>query len=180
MKTASHAAVSLQRRTRHAVVPLQRRTRHAVASWRRRIALLLALAALTLPALAQTQSEMNAEAAADFKKADAKLNAVYKKVKASLGEDGLENLKVAQRAWIAYRDAEAVLEAAPNEGGSIYPLIFASVKTRMTEARTEELQAIIDDPNQVSGDDDSETPKDAKGNAYGKDYNPNGADDPNM
>jgi uncharacterized protein YecT (DUF1311 family) len=105
--------------------------------------LLLSLAALTTPAFAQTQSEMNAEAAADFKKADAKLNAVYQKVKASQDEDDLPLLKTAQKAWLAYRDAEATLEAAPNKGGSIYPLVYAEVQTRLTEARTKELENLL-------------------------------------
>jgi uncharacterized protein YecT (DUF1311 family) len=91
----------------------------------------------------QTQAEMNQEAAADFQKADAALNKVYQRIRAALDADGQAKLKVAQRAWLAYRDAEAALEAAPNEGGSIYPMIVANVKTRLTEARVSELGQLL-------------------------------------
>ena len=111
--------------------------------------------ALAVPALAQTQSEMNAEAAADFAKADRKLNAAYQKLKADQDESGQALLKAAQRAWLAYRDAEAALEAAPSKGGSIYPLVVSSAKTRLTEARTKELQAILDGPDS-SGEKDAD------------------------
>ncbi|MGH8045907.1 MAG: lysozyme inhibitor LprI family protein [Chthoniobacterales bacterium] len=137
--------------------------------------LAIALAAFTLPAIAQTQVEMTDEAAADFKKSDAKLNAAYKKLRATLDEDGQAKLKTAQKAWLAYRDAEAALEAAPNEGGTIYPMVFANVKTRLTDARTEELDAIINSDDEK---DDADT--DANGNAYTGEQNPDGADDPNQ
>ncbi len=106
---------------------------------------LLAAAALVLPARAQTQSEMNAEAAAELQKANAALNAVYKKMRALQDEAGGARLKAAQKAWIAFRDAQAAFEAAHSEGGSIYPLELANAKTRLTETRTEELEALMDD-----------------------------------
>jgi uncharacterized protein YecT (DUF1311 family) len=132
----------------------------------------------------QTQAEMNQEAAADFQKADAELNQIYKQVRAGLDADGQAKLKTAQRAWLAYRDAEAELEAAPNEGGSIYPMIVANVKARLTEARVKELKEVLaategDDSDETSGDG-ADVPRDANGNEYGHGYNPEGADDPKM
>jgi uncharacterized protein YecT (DUF1311 family) len=91
----------------------------------------------------QTQVEMNQAAAADFQKADAALNKVYQRIRAALDADGQAKLKAAQRAWLAYRDAEAAFEAAPNEGGSIYPMVVANVKTRLTEARVSELGQLL-------------------------------------
>jgi len=135
----------------------------------------------------QTQAEMNQEAAADFQKADATLNKIYKKVRAALDEAGQAKLKAAQRAWLAYRDAEAELEAAPNEGGSIYPMIIANVKARLTDARVKELEEVLSasedqdsDETSDTTDDNADTPRDANGNAYGHGYNPDGADDPKM
>jgi len=118
------------------------------------LALCLTLAALASSALAQTQAEMNDEAAADFAKADKALNAAYKKLRTAQDESGREKLKAAQKAWIAYRDAEAEFEAAPNEGGSIYPLVYATVKTRITEARTKELTDVLEETNRPEGADD--------------------------
>ena len=74
-----------------------------------RVACLL-LAAFPLapfPASAQSQHEMNAGAAADFAKADKELNEVYAKVLGVLDDGSKEKLKKSQRAWVAYRDAEA-------------------------------------------------------------------------
>jgi len=68
---------------------------------------------------AQTQAAMNAEAWADFKKVDAELNSAYAALMAKLPDaEGKEKLKQSQRAWIAFRDAEAVFAAG---GGTILP-----------------------------------------------------------
>jgi uncharacterized protein YecT (DUF1311 family) len=145
--------------------------------------LALGVAALPFTATAQTQAEMNEEAAADFKKADAALNAAYKELKAVQDEEGAIKLKTAQKAWLAYRDAEAAFEAAPNDGGSIYPLVLLEAKTRITEARTKELREVLAAAEEESdSDEEAETdePRDANGNPYGHGYNPDGADDPNM
>jgi len=68
---------------------------------------------------AQTQAAMNAEARADFKKVDAELNSAYAALMAKLPDaEGKEKLKQSQRAWIAFRDAEAAFAAG---GGTILP-----------------------------------------------------------
>ena len=56
---------------------------------------------------AQNQNEMTQSAAKEFERADAELNAVYKKALAGLDETGKEKLTKAQRAWVAFRDAQA-------------------------------------------------------------------------
>jgi uncharacterized protein YecT (DUF1311 family) len=55
----------------------------------------------------QTQSEMNAEACGKYKKADAELNRVYQKIMRDYAGDKnfIQKMKIAQRAWIAFRDA---------------------------------------------------------------------------
>jgi uncharacterized protein YecT (DUF1311 family) len=69
---------------------------------------------------AQTQAAMNAEAWADFKKVDAELNSAYAALMAKLPDaEGKEKLKQSQRAWIAFRDAEAAFAAG---GGTILPM----------------------------------------------------------
>lgn len=72
---------------------------------------MLALAAATLHA--QTQADMNQDACAQYKKADQALNATYAIVLKNYAKDPqfLAKLKQAQRAWIAFRDAQ--LEALP-------------------------------------------------------------------
>ena len=90
------------------------------------------------------QSTMNICADKDYRAADKKLNDVYSKVMTALDDAGYRaKLKTAQRAWIQYRDTECTFEVAENEGGSIYPLVYAGCLTRLTGARTKELQAYL-------------------------------------
>jgi uncharacterized protein YecT (DUF1311 family) len=57
---------------------------------------------------AQTQAAMNAQARAEFEKADADLNKTYDALLAKLPDaEGREKLKQSQRAWLVFRDAEA-------------------------------------------------------------------------
>jgi uncharacterized protein YecT (DUF1311 family) len=57
---------------------------------------------------AQTQAAMNAQVRAEFAKADAALNKTYDALLAKLPDaEGKEKLKQSQRAWLAFRDAEA-------------------------------------------------------------------------
>ena len=66
---------------------------------------MLALPAAFLPA--QTQSDRNQDACAQYKNADQSLNATYAKVREDYAKDPqfLVKLKPTQRAWIAFRDA---------------------------------------------------------------------------
>ncbi|NDD29686.1 MAG: DUF1311 domain-containing protein [Proteobacteria bacterium] len=98
--------------------------------------------------LAQTQLEMNEQAAEDFKKADAELNAIYKKVMAASAGEQKQAIITAQLAWIKFRDANADAWAAPNKGGSIYPLIWLGAKTRTTRTRTAELKQLLEEHQQ--------------------------------
>ena len=62
-----------------------------------------------------TQSEMNDCAAREAKKADAALNATYRELLQKIKEDktATEKVVIAEKAWIAFRDAElaAALDA---------------------------------------------------------------------
>jgi uncharacterized protein YecT (DUF1311 family) len=89
---------------------------------------------------AVVQYEMNVCSYRDYQAADGKLNRIYKKVlAASENEAAAANLKAAQRAWIAFRDAECIFEANPEEGGTIRPLLENMCLTKLTNARTEQL-----------------------------------------
>jgi uncharacterized protein YecT (DUF1311 family) len=95
---------------------------------------------------AQSQQEMNQTAEADFEKADAKLNSVYKKLLAKQDEEGRKKLIAAERAWVAYRDAEADFEAdAAARGGSMEPMIYSGTAKRLTDARIKELAEALKD-----------------------------------
>ena len=96
------------------------------------------------PARAQTQQEMNAEAAAEFTKADKELNEVYAKVLEVLDDMTKEKLKRSQRAWVVFRDAEAEFRAdAEARGGSVYPLIHEGVRSKLTKERVKALKEYL-------------------------------------
>jgi len=103
--------------------------------------LLLMLAALPPLAHAQSQNEMNQQAAADYEKADAELNRVYKKLMTTLDKDGQAKLKTAQRAWLAYRDVQAEFDADNQaRGGSMYGLIYYTALEQFTKDRIKQLK----------------------------------------
>ena len=93
---------------------------------------------------AQTQSELNETSAAAYKKADEVLNSTYKALAAKLDDEGKKKLQVAERAWVAFRDAECDSQTDDYRGGSIRPLIYSDCATHLTEARTADLKARLD------------------------------------
>lgn len=92
---------------------------------------------------AQNQHEMTQSATKDFEKADAELNRVYKKLLDSLDEDGKAKLVKAQRAWIAYRDAESEFAADEARGGSMAPMLLYGAQAKMTRQRVAALRERI-------------------------------------
>lgn len=101
---------------------------------------------LSSPVDAQSQQEMNAQSRKDFKKADTELNTVYKKVIALLPDQkSVDLLRKAQRAWVAFRDANAAFHADEMRGGSAAPLLFYGQQTQLTKARLKHLQRYLKD-----------------------------------
>lgn len=102
------------------------------------------LVALPQKAAAQSQAEMNQEAAANFEKADKELNVVYKRLASKIDKESQEKLKTTQKAWVAFRDAEADLIADFDaRGGSMAPMIYSGRRAELTKARTEQLRKIL-------------------------------------
>ena len=91
---------------------------------------------------AMTQTGMNSCAGAQFKQADNELNATYLKLKERYADDqgAVAGLTKAQRAWVAFRDAECELEAYPTQGGSVQSMIRLNCLARLTESRTPQLR----------------------------------------
>lgn len=116
----------------------------------------IAICALALgaaPAAAQTQAQMNARAAAEWKAADAAMTAQWtlsyaymKRLDAQDRSRGggfgyAATLLESQRAWLRFRDAQCALEGGRHAGGSLQPMERASCLTRMTRERTTQLRA---------------------------------------
>ena len=93
----------------------------------------------------QTQNGLNVCANAAYRKADAALNAAYKEIIGRLKGDPATTklLTTAQKAWIAYRDAECDFSSSANAGGSIYPMVRAICLEAQTNERTRELGAFL-------------------------------------
>lgn len=94
---------------------------------------------------ATTQTDMNACAGRQYQAADKELNAVYQQITQRLkGDADTKKLLVgAQRAWVAFRDAECEFAASGVSGGSVYPLIQLNCLTAQTASRTKALDEYL-------------------------------------
>ena len=90
---------------------------------------------------AQSQMELNAQAAADLRKSDQQLNAVYSKLRAKISDAGKKSLQTAQQSWLRFRDQECEFETMGTVGGSIHSMIVAICLTRLTDQRIKDLEA---------------------------------------
>ena len=107
-----------------------------------RAALLVSLLVSVTQIQAQTQAGMNAQARADFERADAELNKTYETLLTKLPDaEGKEKLKESQRGWLAFRDAEAAFAADQARGGSMAPTIRYEVMAELTQQRIKQLKA---------------------------------------
>jgi len=119
----------------------------------KKLTLLLAFLFVIGHLSAQTQSEMNSDAAARLEAADAKLNRTYQAVLKQHADEEvfLTNLKEAQRIWLKYVDLHLKTVFPLEEGedprvvyGSIYPLDYAETKIPLLEARIEQLKGFLE------------------------------------
>ena len=91
---------------------------------------------------ATTQSAMNECAGQAYKKSDAELNRVYKEVRAGLKDNKqmTDKLVKAQRAWVAFRDAECSFQGAKTTGGSVHSMVVSMCLDDVTRTRTQALE----------------------------------------
>ncbi len=95
---------------------------------------------------AQAQPEMNDCANKEFEAADKEMNEVYAKLVAGMKDDpdSLASFKKAQRAWVAFRDAEvAALYPGGPDAGSATPMCGSLEMAHLTRQRTAELKRIL-------------------------------------
>ncbi|KOF52637.1 MULTISPECIES: lysozyme inhibitor LprI family protein [unclassified Achromobacter] len=93
-----------------------------------------------------TQTDMNLCADQAYRKSDAELNAAYKSLVARLHKDrqAESRLNTAQRAWLAFRDAECAFAAGGVQEGSAYPMAQARCLDRLTRDRTRALRDYLE------------------------------------
>ena len=92
-----------------------------------------------------SQAAMSECAGQAYRKSDAALNAAYREIVARLADDeaGRGRLQAAQRAWLAFRDAECAFATADSAGGSIQPYLQATCLDALTKARLTQLRAYL-------------------------------------
>lgn len=91
------------------------------------------------------QGDMNACAAADFKREDARLNKLYKELVGLSDKSEAARLRQIQLAWVKFRDLHCDYEEKRYEGGSMAPLVRFNCLRDLTRQRNETLQALIKD-----------------------------------
>ena len=104
-------------------------------------------------AIKADQLELNACASGDFAKSDKELNQTYQSLVKKEADDPLFicKLRLAQKAWLAFRDADLDARFACSEYdariccGSMYPMSFLSRKAELTRERTKHLKQILED-----------------------------------
>ncbi len=100
-----------------------------------------------------TQTDMTVCAFSQFTQADTELNQVWHQIQTRYADKPLflARLKVAQRAWLAFRDAEvdATFPIAKGQNpreqyGSVYPMCISQTRTTLTRQRIKQLRAWLD------------------------------------
>ncbi|CDI09368.1 lysozyme inhibitor LprI family protein [Agrobacterium pusense] len=123
-------------------------------------ALICVTAGISMPVAAQepnckepqTQADMTICAGKDYEKADKELNVAYQKLRKLLierdkaadadGKGATDALVTAQRAWVAFRDANCAVAGFQARGGSMEPMLISSCLAETSGKRAEELRQL--------------------------------------
>jgi uncharacterized protein YecT (DUF1311 family) len=85
------------------------------------------------------QTSMNICADAALKASDKQLNDNYHALFEHSSAAGRLKLQAAQRAWIAYRDAQCAFDTMGSVGGSMHPLAYSTCADALTREQTKVL-----------------------------------------
>jgi uncharacterized protein YecT (DUF1311 family) len=111
--------------------------------------IIIFLLALPTMAFSQSQSALNATAADNYRNSDKALNYVYQSVLKKNAKDTtfIKAIKTAQKAWIAFRDAEMIAKFPHKDEamyyGSMFGLEWNSALKELTDKRTKELKVYL-------------------------------------
>jgi uncharacterized protein YecT (DUF1311 family) len=87
--------------------------------------------------------EMRACSSDELKRQDERLNKAYEALQKRLEPPVRDRLRLAQRAWIQFRDAECALVGAPEAGGTLGPVIVDGCHVEMTAIRADQLGDLL-------------------------------------
>jgi uncharacterized protein YecT (DUF1311 family) len=71
------------------------------------------------------------------------LDTAYQDLLRHLDERQRQKLRVAERAWLRFRDTNAEFQASLAQGGTLGPLLKTGSLTEMTQARAMELKKAV-------------------------------------
>jgi uncharacterized protein YecT (DUF1311 family) len=92
---------------------------------------------------ATTSSAMRACENRRYADAQRELDAAYQDLLRRLDEAQRQKLRVAQRAWLRFRDTNAEFQASLAQGGTLGPLLKTGSLAEMTQARALELKKAV-------------------------------------
>jgi uncharacterized protein YecT (DUF1311 family) len=96
---------------------------------------------------AETQDVMNACYSIEFKNSEEQLNATYQATLKRLDRDEREPVRIAQRAWLRYRELHCQAVGFLQVGsGSLEPTVVFQCKAELNRARAKETQAAYRTP----------------------------------
>jgi uncharacterized protein YecT (DUF1311 family) len=88
------------------------------------------------------QLELTQCADRELAKSEATLSQAYKSLFADLDDEHRPLLEKAQRAWIAFRDADCELDASHALGGSMFPVLVSECRRAMADTRVKDIKAL--------------------------------------
>lgn len=102
--------------------------------------LLFLLVLSPLSVHAQSNAEMREQASVILDRSDKAMNQAYQKLLGILNDEGKKRLRESQRAWLAFRDAQAGFDSHHMAGGTGESLERLGSLNGLTEERTKRLQ----------------------------------------
>jgi len=103
------------------------------------LAFLMFVLAVSPATFAQSTADMKDDASTEHGVSDKAMNIAYANLMTVLNEEGKKRLKEAQRAWIAYRDAQAGFDSHHLSGGTMEGLEQIGALNLLTQERTKRL-----------------------------------------
>lgn len=92
-----------------------------------------------------SQADLNECYGKAYKKSDDDLNALYKQITTRLKDDAATTklLVTAQKAWVAFRDAECNFSTSGSAQGSVYPMIQSICLDGLTSKRIDDFKSYL-------------------------------------
>jgi uncharacterized protein YecT (DUF1311 family) len=91
----------------------------------------------------QTQRELNACAVKEYKEADDELNKMYQHAISRLDKEQRSQLRIAQRAWVKFRDAHCKFASMESGGGTMYQTLYYECLKAISESRITDLEKAL-------------------------------------